>query len=63
MLLNGVKCQRYSLYRLWVIKEKPTVVGVVKLPPPQAHTHTHTNTHPHRLGLTVDWQSCWLTGF
>ena len=33
MLLNAAKYQRYSFYRFWVIKGKPTGGGV-KLPPP-----------------------------
>ena len=32
MLLNAAKCQGYSLYRFWVLEEKPTVG--VNLPPP-----------------------------
>ena len=40
MLLHAAKCQRYSFYRFWVIKGKPT--GGVKL------------SHPSpRLGLQV----------
>ena len=27
MLLNTAKCQGYSFYRFWVIKEKPTMEG------------------------------------
>ena len=27
MLLNAAKCQGYSFYRFWVIKEKPTRVA------------------------------------
>ena len=40
MLLNTTKCQVYSFYRFWVIKEKRKgrEGGGVKLPP----THTHT---------------------
>ena len=48
MLLNATKCQGYSFYRFWVIKEKPTGWGRVILPPP------HSPTHPlPRLGLTT----------
>ena len=38
MLLNAAKCQSYSFYCFWVIKEKPTGRGGVKglkLPPNQ----------------------------
>ena len=38
MLLNAGKCQVYSFYRFWVIKEKPRNQGGggVKLAPPPA---------------------------
>ena len=32
MLLNAAKCQRYSFYRFWINKGKPT--GRVKTTPP-----------------------------
>ena len=38
ILRNAAKCQGYSFYHFWVIKEKP--IGEIKLPHP-----------PHRLGL------------
>ena len=41
MLLNAAKFQGYSFYCFWVIKEKPTKGGGVKLPPPA----------PPKLGL------------
>ena len=34
MLLNTAKCQSYSFYRFWVIKEKPTVGGGGVITPP-----------------------------
>ena len=35
MLLNAAKWQRYSFYRFWVIKGKPTAEGkITPLPPP-----------------------------
>ena len=34
MLLNAAKCQSYSFYRFWVIKEKSTEGEGVKLPNP-----------------------------
>ena len=43
--------QRYSSYRFWVIKGKPTGRGGIKLQHThirtraRAHTHTHTHTH------------------
>ena len=30
MLMNAAKCQGYSFYRFWVIKEKPTWFGVFR---------------------------------
>ena len=38
MLFNAAKCQGYSFYRFWAIKEKPTGRGrgiTSPLPPPQ----------------------------
>ena len=33
MLLNAAKCQGYTFYHLWVIKEKPTVESKITLTP------------------------------
>ena len=33
MLLNAAKCQGYSFYRFWVIKEKPAGRGEAKITP------------------------------
>ena len=43
MLLNAAKCQGYSFYRFWGIKEKPMRGGggglKLELPPPHHRHH------------------------
>ena len=42
MLLSAAKCQGYSIYHFFVIKGKPTVVGV-KLPPSPTQIRVKAN--------------------
>ena len=57
MLLNAAKFQRYSFYRFWVIKGKPTWGGGGEITPPPTQIRVKIYKPVFFKSIFLDWNA------